>query len=102
MKITNQTFITIIFNTEEIDSNVINKMHEIQKQISEIFNHYEIVVTCFSISKYGENRLKEFLIENNCLRILLLTNKVSNDAQLLSGLENAIGDYVVSCFEDKH
>ena len=102
MKITNQTFVTIIFNTEDIDSYVINKLHEIQKQISEIFHHYEIVVTCFSISKYGENKLKEFLIENNCLRILLLTNKVSNDAQLLSGLENAIGDYVVSCFEDKH
>lgn len=102
MKITNQTFITIIFNTEEINSHVINKLCQIQKQISAIFHHYEIVVTCFSISKYGDNKLKEFLIENNCFRILLLTNKVSNDAQLLSGLENAIGDYIVSCFEDKH
>ena len=102
MKIDNQTFITIIFNTDELSINSINKLNEIQRQINHLFAHYEILVTCFSVSNFGEEKLNEFLRENNCFRILLLTNKVSNDAQLLAGFENAIGDYLVSCFEDKH
>ena len=102
MKIDNQTFITIIFNTDELSINSINKLNEIQRQINHLFVHYEILVTCFSVSNFGEEKLNEFLRENNCFRILLLTNKVSNDAQLLAGFENAIGDYLVSCFEDKH
>lgn len=92
-----QTFVSVVTIFDD-DSNLKKRLHKIdsvEKYLSERYSDYEIVVVVQNRAQGIAREMEAQLKRTPCIRYIQLAGNVEQDVLWSSGLENAIGDFIV-------
>ena len=88
------TFVSVVAVASDGLEDLPATLAALQKDLSDDYTDYEIVLVDLGISAEGLESVREALHVIPCVRVLKLSTGTTFDAGVLAGIDSAIGDYV--------
>ena len=90
-----QSFVSVITIANEFTLNKLDRLADIQKELSSKYTDYEILVIAMRNVQGAITHCEDQIRQIPCIRILQLSSNVTTSVAMSCGLENAIGDFMV-------
>lgn len=89
-------FVSVVLPIHNGASFAVSAVKEISHQLAGVYANYELIIVDNGSSDETVLQLRPLLETLSCIRILRLSRRYDRETALFAGLENAIGDFVVT------